>query len=43
MPALQPFSSKNASCAETLSCPAIAVENNGFITSRQDSRYNSAH
>ena len=40
--ALQPFSSKNAFCAETLSCPAIAVENNVFMTSQHDSSF-SAH
>ena len=40
--AFQPFSSKNAFCAETLSCPAIAVENNVFMTSQHDSSF-SAH
>ena len=40
--ALQPFSSKNALCTETLSCPAIAVENNVFMTSHHDSSF-SAH
>ena len=33
LPVLQPFSSKNAFCAETLSCPAIAVKNNRVMTS----------
>ena len=41
LPALQPFSSKNAFCAETLSCPLIAVENNRFMTSQHDSSFNS--
>ena len=40
--ALQPFSSKNAFCAETLSCPAIAVQNNVFMTSQHDLSF-SAH
>ena len=40
--ALQPFCSKNAFCAEMLSCPAIAVENNVFMTSLHDSSF-SAH
>ena len=31
MPALQPFSSKNAFCGETLSCPAIAVGHHNTI------------
>ena len=38
--ALQPFYSKNAFCAETLSCPATAVENNVFMTSQHDSSFN---
>ena len=41
--ALQPFSSKNVFCAETLSCPAIAVENNRFMTSHHNSSFTSAH
>ena len=39
LPALQPFSSKNAFCAETLSYPAIAVENNDLMTSHPDSSF----
>ena len=39
LPALQPFSSKNVFCAETLSCPAIAVENNVIMTSQHDSSF----
>ena len=43
LPALQPLSSKNVFSAETLSCPAIAVENNRFMTSQHDSSFNSAY
>ena len=44
MPALQLglFSFKNAFCAELLSCPAIAVENDGFMTSQHHSSFDSA-
>ena len=43
LPALRPSSSKNAFSAETLSCSAIAVENNRFMTSQHDFNFNSAH
>ena len=36
-------SSKNAFCAEVLSRPALAVENNRFMTSQHDSSLNGAH
>ena len=32
LPELPPLSSKNLFCAETLSCPTIAVGNNHFVT-----------
>ena len=43
-PTLQPFSSKNTSCAGTLCYPVlITVENNRFMTSQHDSSFNNTH